>query len=366
MDIKKLVRNKILKLKPYKSARKIGGVGDVWLNANESPYNNFFFLKNNYFNRYPEPQSYLILKRYVNYLNNSKISFKNILISRGSDEAIDLLIRAFCNPNKDKIMFFPPTYGMYHISSKIIGIKSIIITTLKNGNLNFKKIKKNINFVKLIFLCRPNNPTGKILSKKIVLYLLKCINNKSLLIIDEAYIEFIFNKNLLKYLYLYPNLVILRTMSKAFSLAGLRCGFVIASSFIIKILLKIIAPYPLSSPVIDLVSQALLKKNIVFMRNKVLTINSNRIWLIIVLKKFFFVKKIFDSSANYLLVYFYYSEFIFKYLWNNGIILRNQNKNYFLKNCIRISIGTKLECLKLIMKLKKLSYNLKTRYFCVK
>ncbi|WP_343190372.1 histidinol-phosphate transaminase [Buchnera aphidicola (Mollitrichosiphum nigrofasciatum)] len=352
MDIKKLVRSEVLNLIPYESARKIGGMGDVWLNANESPYYLTFNLSNKKFNRYPEPQSKTILLNYSKYLGHNINS--KILITRGADEAIDLLIRTFCIPNKDMIIYFPPTYGMYHISALISGIKNKIINIYKNNNFYVDNFFKQFKNVKLIFICRPNNPTGDIISQESIIYILQNLNN-TLLIIDEAYIEFILNESFVLYVKKYINLIILRTMSKAFALAGLRCGFIIADKLIIQFLSKIIAPYPLSTPVIDIVSQSLIKKNVVLMYTRVIEINSNRIWFIYMLRSINYVIKIFDSVANYLLVYFEFSEKIFRYLWDNGIIVRNQKSNY-LKNCIRITVGSKLECLKIIMKLKEYNF----------
>ncbi|QCO70678.1 histidinol-phosphate transaminase [Buchnera aphidicola] len=350
-NILKLARNNIQKLIPYQSARRIGGEhANILLNANESPTSIFFQSKKKSFNRYPECQPNNLILSYANYVD---LSCNQILVTRGADEGIELLIKAFCEPGKDAIIYCPPTYDMYRVNAKIAGVEIKEIPTIKNTwQLDLLNIKLNLSRVKLVYICNPNNPTGNIILKKDLISLLNITLGRSLVVIDEAYIEFSPQESMTSYLKEYPNLVILRTLSKAFALAGIRCGFTLAKQEVIQILNKVISPYPISVPVSDIAIQSLEVNCIKLMRNRVLDLNNNRIWLINQLQNCSCVEKVFESHANYLLVKFFMFEKVFLTLWNKGIILRNQNEKINLKKCIRISIGTYLESLQLIQELK--------------
>lgn len=354
LNLMHLVRKNIKSLIPYQSARKIGGKGDIWLNANESPISDEFVLQETHFNRYPECQPKSLISRYADYI---KIPSDSILVTRGADEGIELLMRAFCQPGEDSIIYCPPTYDMYSVNANILGIKSHSIPMLKNWQLDVKSIKEKYLKVKLIYICSPNNPTGNIIHSKDIKRILYIFSDTALVVIDEAYIEFCVKKSIVSWLKNYPNLVILRTLSKAFSLAGLRCGFLLANVEIIRILSKVIAPYPLPKPVSDIAYQALSEKNINIIRNRVLELNANRFWLTKKLKKLKCVKKVFQSHSNYILVRFFDSKEIFRLLWQKGIILRNQDNKIYLNECIRISIGTFSECFTLINTLKLFIHN---------
>ncbi|AEO08464.1 histidinol-phosphate aminotransferase [Buchnera aphidicola str. Ak (Acyrthosiphon kondoi)] len=355
-NIIKLARNNIKNLIPYQSARRIGGEnGNLLLNANESPVSVLFKSKKKIFNRYPECQPNNLISSYANYVG---LLCNQVLVTRGADEGIELLIKAFCEPGKDAIIYCPPTYDMYRVNAKIAGVEIKEIPTIKNTwQLDLSNIELNLNKVKLIYICNPNNPTGNIFSKKDLLFLLNITLGRSLVVIDEAYIEFSIKDSMTNHLKQYPNLVILRTLSKAFALAGIRCGFTLAHTEIIKILNKVISPYPISIPVCDIAVQSLEIDYIKLMQNRVLDSNNNRLWLINQLKNTACVEKVFESHANYVLVKFFIFEKVFKTLWEKGIILRNQNEKMNLKKCIRISIGTRLECLHLIKELKIFSKN---------
>jgi len=350
-EIFKLVRKNVQNLMPYKSARSIGGTHDnILLNANESPTPVFFQLKKKSFNRYPECQPRNLISSYANYTN---LYFNQVLVTRGADEGIELLIKAFCEPGKDAIIYCPPTYDMYRVSAKTAGVKIKEIPTIKNSwKLDLFNIELNLNEVKLVYICNPNNPTGNLFLKKDLLFLLNITAGRSLIVIDEAYIEFSPKESMIDYLKEYPNLVILRTLSKAFALAGIRCGFTLANKDIINILNKVISPYPISIPASDIAIQSLESNYIKLMQNRVLDSNNNRTWLINRLQNINCVEKVFESYANYVLVKFFNFEKIFKTLWDKGIILRNQNEKINLKKCIRISIGTRAESLLLIKELE--------------
>lgn len=352
MDINQLVRKNVQKLTPYQSARRIGGQGDVWLNANEYPVAPHFELTEQTLNRYPEPQPEQVIKRYAQYAG---VQCEQLIVSRGADEAIELLMRAFCEPEQDSILYCPPTYGMYQVSAETLGIKIKTVPTTSDWQLDLQAIAQNLDTVKLIYVCSPNNPTGNLIKPEDIKSLLKLANDRALVVIDEAYIEFTPQSSVVSWLNEYPNLVILRTLSKAFALAGLRCGFAIANKPVIDALQKVIAPYPLATPVADIASQALSKEGIETMRQNVEKLNNQKQTFIVALNKLSIVEKVYPSWSNYLCVKFQEGKDVFKTLWDQGIILRDQSKSTGQTNMIRISIGTQSECEAVITALKAIN-----------
>ena len=352
MDINQLVRKNVQKLTPYQSARRIGGQGDVWLNANEYPVAPHFELTEQTLNRYPEPQPEQVIKRYAQYAG---VQCEQLIVSRGADEAIELLMRAFCEPEQDSILYCPPTYGMYQVSAETLGIKIKTVPTTSDWQLDLQAIAQNLDTVKLIYVCSPNNPTGNLIKPEDIKSLLKLANDRALVVIDEAYIEFTPQSSVVSWLNEHPNLVILRTLSKAFALAGLRCGFAIANKPVIDALQKVIAPYPLATPVADIASQALSKEGIETMRQNVEKLNNQKQAFIEALNKLSIVEKVYPSWSNYLCVKFQEGKDVFKTLWDQGIILRDQSKSTGQKNMIRISIGTQSECEAVITALKAIN-----------
>lgn len=345
IDINKFIRKNIRKLTPYQSARRIKGDGDIWLNANELPFmqKKTFFFKN--LNRYPDKEYKLLLKTYSKYI---KVNYKNILATRGSDEAVELLIKAFCEPKKDCIMIFPPTYDMYKVYANILNVKIISLTQLKNFQIDIIKLKTSIENVKLIYICNPNNPTGNLINSEDIIEILNFTKNKCLVVIDEAYIEFCLHKTSINLISKFEHLIILRTLSKAFGLASIRCGFIVAHVKIINVIKKIIAPYPLSTPTLDIARSFFSYDSLQILQKNILELNKNKKKLIQELKKLSYVKKIFPSSANFILVSFNSSKKVFSKLLKNKIVTRDQNFKILLKNCIRISVGTYKECTSLI------------------
>lgn len=352
MDINQLVRKNVQKLTPYQSARRIGGQGDVWLNANEYPVAPHFELTEQTLNRYPEPQPEQVIKRYAQYAG---VQCEQLIVSRGADEAIELLMRAFCEPEQDSILYCPPTYGMYQVSAETLGIKIKTVPTTSDWQLDLQAIAQNLDTVKLIYVCSPNNPTGNLIKPEDIKSLLKLANDRALVVIDEAYIEFTPQSSVVSWLNEHPNLVILRTLSKAFALAGLRCGFAIANKPVIDALQKVIAPYPLATPVADIASQALSKDGIETMRQNVEKLNNQKQTFIEALNKLSIVEKVYPSWSNYLCVKFQEGKDVFKTLWDQGIILRDQSKSTGQTNMIRISIGTQSECEAVITALKAIN-----------
>ncbi|SUC32305.1 Histidinol-phosphate aminotransferase [Providencia rettgeri] len=322
------------------SARRLGGSGDVWLNANEYPIAPDYQFSERNLNRYPECQPVAVINNYAAY---AQITPEQVLVCRGADESIELLIRAFCEPGKDAVMFCPPTYGMYSVSAETFGVEQKKIMALPDWALNVNAIRENLSNTKLIYICSPNNPTGNIIDNKDLREVLNMAAGRALVVVDEAYIEFCPQYSVASWLAQYPNLVILRTLSKAFALAGLRCGFTLASPEVIEVLLKVIAPYPLSTPVAMIAAQALKPQGIETMKSRVVAVTENRIALSEALRDLSVVEHVYPSETNYILVRFTDGSKVFKALWDQGIILRDQSKQPGLINCLRITVGTEIE-----------------------
>ncbi|MGF1696135.1 histidinol-phosphate transaminase [Vibrio lamellibrachiae] len=334
--MEKLARKQVQGLTPYMSARRIGGTGDVWLNANESPFNNEYKTDFARLNRYSECQPKALIEAYAAYAG---VTADQTLTTRGADEGIELLIRAFCEPNEDAILFCPPTYGMYSISAETIGVERKVVPLTDDWQLDLDSIKKNLDTVKLVFVCSPNNPTGNLVKREDIISLLEMTQDRAIVVMDEAYIDFCPEASTVDLLKQYPNLAILRTLSKAFALAGLRCGFTLANKSIIDVLLKVIAPYPVPVPVAEIAQQALSEAGLARARYQVLDLSANRAYLqagLSIIPQL----TIFEGWGNYLLVKFEDGDVLFKAAWNNGIILRNSP----IENCVRISIGNREEC----------------------
>lgn len=350
-NIEALARANVRALTPYQSARRLGGNGDVWLNANEYPLAVPFDLSQQTLNRYPECQPKALIARYAAYAG---LTTEQVLVSRGADEGIELLLRAFCEPGKDAVLFCPPTYGMYSVSAETFGVEYRTVDARENWQLNLDAIAEKLDGVKVIYVCSPNNPTGNLVSRDDLRQLLEMTRDKALVVADEAYIEFCPDATLTGWLAEYPHLVVLRTLSKAFALAGLRCGFTLASAEVIALLMKVIAPYPLSTPVADIATQALSEQGLTLMKQHVSEIIATREWLVDALRQCDCVETVFPSQTNYLLVRFTAASEVFKSLWDRGIILRDQNKQQGLSGCLRISVGTREESERLIAALKTL------------
>ncbi|CAH0526473.1 histidinol-phosphate transaminase [Vibrio hippocampi] len=334
--MEKLARQQVQALTPYLSARRIGGSGDVWLNANESPFNNEYQLTLNNLNRYSECQPKALIEAYSAYAG---VKPEQTLTSRGADEGIELLIRAFCEAGQDSILYCPPTYGMYSISAETIGVERKIVPLTSDWQLDLPNIEANLESVKLVFVCSPNNPTGNLVKREDILTLLEMTKDKAIVVMDEAYIDFCPEASTVDLLAQYPNLAILRTLSKAFALAGLRCGFTLANEELINVLLKVIAPYPVPVPVTEIAVQTLSEQGLVRAKQQVAELNQNRAYLAQGLAALEGVT-VYPGWGNYILVQFIDGDQVFKSAWDNGIILRNSP----IENCVRISVGNQQEC----------------------
>lgn len=342
-----LVRKNIQALTPYMSARRIGGSGDVWLNANENYAAPNLGQTTKNFNRYPEAQPQQLIENYAAYTG---LKNDQVLTHRGGDEGIELVIRTFCE-NDEAILFCPPTYGMYEISAQTADIAVKKVPLLDDFSFDLEGIAKNLDKVKVVFLCSPNNPTGTTL-KRSQLEQILALCDKQIVVVDEAYIEFNLDNTATDLLEKWENLLILRTLSKAFGLAGLRVGFSLANPWLISALSKVIAPYPIPRSSSRLAALALEKENIAKMQQDVVKICTMRNELSQQLAQLNCVEQIYPSEANFILVRFKDGDKVFKYLWDNGIILRNQSSQTKLSNCIRITVGSEDENAKVIAAIK--------------
>jgi len=335
MDIKNLQRENIKNLRPYSTARdEYKGQASVYLDANENSFGSP--LPEN-FNRYPDPLQ-LDLKDALSKIKG--VPIENTFLGNGSDEAIDLLYRAFCNPGKDNVIILPPTYGMYEVSANINDVEVRKVNLLPNFQLDLNGIAEAIDEnTKLIFICSPNNPTGNSIVRTDIETVLA--NFKGLVVIDEAYINFAKQRTFIQELTEYPHLVILQTFSKAWGLAGLRLGMAFASSIVIDIMNKVKAPYNISQSTQDLALAAL--QNVAQVNEWIKVIVSERELLSTKLLALSMVKKVYPSDANFILIEVEDALGTYNALVEQGIIIRDRSKVSLCEGCLRITVGTPAE-----------------------
>ena len=349
----KLAREELIDMVPYQSARRLhSSNGDmankIWLNANEAPGNGNYEISSDNINRYPDFQPENLISTYREYcgLSADNIRAENILATRGADEGIELLIRTFCTAYQDKVLICPPTYGMYAISAENHGVDTIKVPLTDELSLDLNALKAQVGKVKVVFLCSPGNPTGNLLAAEEIKATLALFAETAIVVVDEAYIEFSPEQSVVSWLKDYPHLVVLRTLSKAFALAGLRCGFTLANEDIITMLSKVIAPYPISAPVAEIASAALGANDLAQMRSRVTACNALRNQLALWLGQQQWCEQVFASDANFVLfrcINQTSKDFIFNTLAQQGILIRDQSKQLSLANCLRISIGSENE-----------------------
>ncbi|GAA3530363.1 histidinol-phosphate transaminase [Zobellella aerophila] len=340
MSITALARAQVQALTPYQSARRIGGQGHIWLNANEAADSGDYTLDCARLNRYPECQPPMVINRYAAYAG---LNPEQVLASRGGDEGIELLIRTFCEPGKDQILQCSPTYGMYAISAETNGVGIVDVPLNADRQPDFDAIIGRLDEVKLVFLCSPNNPTGDLVDRAGLLRLLDAARGRALVVVDEAYIEFCPTASQASLLNEYAELVIIRTLSKAFGLAGIRCGFTLANPEVIGLLLKVIAPYPIPEPVAQIAAQALSEEGLARMQTRVDDINRLKAELVGKLAASKQVREVFAANGNYVLVRFAEGAKLFARMATAGIILRDFSSKPGLSDCIRITIGQQAE-----------------------
>ncbi len=338
-SVLKLVRPDILALSAYSSARKEAKGGRVWLDANENPETPS--VHKPLLNRYPEPQPAELVAQLAALYG---VSPAQCLVTRGSDEGIDLLLRTFCRAGQDAILITPPTYGMYVVAAGIQGARTVTVPLIREQNfaLDAAAVLKAVTpEVKLIFLCSPNNPTGNLLDRAAVLSLVRALAERAVVVVDEAYVDFSGQPSLAAEIATNPNLVVLRTLSKAFGLAGARVGTTIADPTVIAVLQKIIAPYPVPAPVLVAALAALTPDGLAAARASVATLVAERTRLAVALAKLPAVKRVWPSDANYLLIEVADSAKTMAAGRAAGVVWRDRSKD--VSNTIRITVGTAAE-----------------------
>jgi histidinol-phosphate aminotransferase len=344
-DLNALLRPHIAKLQPYTSARdEYTGKEGIFLDANENPFGS---ITDQDFNRYPDPYQ-SALKAEIAKIKQVRPT--QIFLGNGSDEAIDLLYRAFCTPGKDNVILLPPTYGMYEVSANINEVETRKVALTEEFQLQPELILAAADErSKILFICSPNNPSANKVKREDVLFLLK--NFKGLVVVDEAYIDFSDEPSFTTELDHFPNLLVMQTFSKAWGLASLRLGMAFASEEIIRILNKIKPPYNISGLTQDTVLAAITDKfKVDSMIKEILT---EREFLRSSLESLPFVQKIHPSHANFFLVKLPRANQVYDQLIEEKVIVRNRAKVLLCDDCLRITVGTRAENEVLLAALKK-------------
>ncbi len=344
-DVQRLVRQNVLGLQPYSSARDeyvSDGSKMVFLDANENPFENGV-------NRYPDPQQ----RNLKAVLAEQKgVLIENILLGNGSDEVLDLLFRAFCEPKIDNIITLPPTYGMYKVLANINDVENRQVLLTSGFQPDVSEILKTVDAnTKVIFLCSPNNPTGNSFSEEAVIKILNSING--LVVIDEAYIDFSDQASWIQKINQYPNLIVTQTLSKAYGLAGIRLGLCYASKEIISVLNTIKPPYNVNELTQKRALERVLdREQVTFEVSKILT---ERDKLVEALMNISFVKKVYETDANFILTKVDNADKRYAQLLQMGIVVRNRTNQTLCENTLRFTVGREEENMLLVQKMKELT-----------
>ncbi|MDR1500511.1 MAG: histidinol-phosphate transaminase [Tannerellaceae bacterium] len=344
-DLQKLLRPNIRSLKPYSSARsEFHGEASVFLDANENPYEGPY-------NRYPDPMQRLLKDR----LSSLKgVDGANIFVGNGSDEAIDIVIRAFCEPRADSLVTISPSYGMYEVAAAVNDVRCIKVPLDAGFRLNSRAVLEAAGreaSAKLIYLCSPNNPTGNLLDRRGIAYLLERF--RGIVVVDEAYIDFApSSPSFAHELSEHPNLIVLQTLSKAWGAAGLRLGMAFAAEWIIDVMNNIKYPYNVSRPAQEEALAILGREQL--MKDRLTSILGERSRLEEALGRLSFVERIYHSDANFLLVKVCDANRTYKHLVERKVIVRNRHTVALCEGCIRITVGTPRENDVLVEALKEM------------
>lgn len=338
-DINAYVRPSIAALTPYSTARdEYKGELGVFLDANESPYENGY-------NRYPDPHQ-KALKSQISVIKG--IATDNIFIGNGSDEAIDMVFRVFCEPRLDNVVAIAPSYGMYKVAAAINDVEIREVALGEDYSLPVEGLlavaDKN---TKALFLCSPNNPTANSFPREELMRLVDEMD--CMVVVDEAYIDFADAESLASEIESHPNLVVLQTMSKAWAMAGLRVGLALADKRVVELFSQVKYPYNINVATMGIVSELLTKG----IEDQVSEIKAQRSVVAEALGAFSFVEKVYPSDANFLLVKVEDADAVYDYLIADGIIVRNRNRVKGCQGCLRITIGVESENDKLINSLKR-------------
>ena len=347
MDINRLARPEILAMKPYVSARSSAAADGILLNANESPYTHVDDPRwqNLSLNRYPSPQPGELRERLAGLY---AVDQSRLLITRGSDEGIDLLTRVFCRAGEDAIVECSPCFGMYRIAANIQGARIVDVPrkAKQQFQIDFEALESAIigdAGVKLVFLTSPNNPTGDLISRADLVRILKTCEGRALVVMDEAYIEFSEVDSAIDLLDQYPQLVVLRTLSKAWAAAGVRCGIVIADPAVIALLQRIIAPYPIAATAIDAALVAVSEQAAERQRVFVQLVKNAKADILDFLSGCDWIQEVTKSHANFVLLRVADADRLVKWCADKGIRIRNFASYAQLQGCVRLTIGSQQE-----------------------
>lgn len=336
-----LARPAVRAMKAYTSARSITSEGRIFLDANESPDSNLAGM-----NRYPEPQPRDLVEAFAKLY---AVSRENVLVGRGSDEAIDLLVRAFCEAGRDRILITPPTYGVYEIAAALQGADVVRVPLIRGESFELdeaailSRALNPENRIKLVFLCAPNNPTGTGFERAALLRICEALSDRVLVVVDEAYSEFSEIPSVASEIGGRPNLVVLRTLSKAWAIAGARCGTALANPELISLLQKVRAPYPMSTPAIDVIRAAISEPSREKLAQRVALLKSERDLLGQSLRTLPAVEQVYPSQGNFLLARFKDKAQLLLQARERGIVLRDRSGEAGLEGCVRITVGSPAE-----------------------
>jgi histidinol-phosphate aminotransferase len=337
-----LVRPSISKLKPYSSARdEFQGDSAVFLDANESPFETGV-------NRYPDPLQRALKQRIAAIKG---VDADLIFLGNGSDEVLDLIFRAYCEPGQDNVIILPPTYGMYKVLADLNGVECREVLLTSNFGPDVEKIQRMADsHSKVLFLCSPNNPSGNAFGQEKMEHLLRSFSG--LVVVDEAYVDFCIERTLLPRLAEFPNLIVTQTFSKAYGLAGIRLGMAFASAEIISVLNRIKPPYNINNLTQRFAFDRLADTSQV--QQQVHRLLEERKKLSVALTTVPWVKEVFPSDANFLLIRVDDADLRYRQLVEHGIVVRNRSSQPLCENCLRITVGTEEENTRFLQVMKEL------------
>ena len=351
MTIAKLARSEIQALKPYEAAAQVDDT--IRLNANEAPWTSSTDNFRRPLNRYPELRpSRLRAGLAARY----ECSESQLLVTRGTSEAIDLLVRVFCRAGQDNLLTTTPTFSMYRHYAEVQGAEIREFETSRDNDFSIDVdalLNRCDESTRLIFICSPNNPTGTLFPRESLVELLEKRGNRSAIVIDEAYVEFAGEASAIELLQRYENLIVLRTLSKALAFAGARCGSVIGPASVIDMLDAVEAPYALATPVVECVENAMRAEILSEAEEWLAQIVSERQRLVLALRKFPFVQRIWPSAANFFLIQVDDAAALMAQSSDDKVLLRHFGGN--LSDCVRITVGTQTENDRLLQTFAKVS-----------
>jgi histidinol-phosphate aminotransferase len=355
MSVLDLARPHLRGVEAYKSARLLAADGDVFLDANESPRVLSGDAALEGLNRYPAPQPPRIVAEAARYYG---VSADRVIVTRGADEGIDLLVRAFTEPGREEILITPPTYGVYAIAARLhgAGVSEAPLDPARGFALDSARVLSSAKSgpVKLVFICRPNNPTATGVPLETVEAVAKELAERALVVVDEAYLEFCDAPSATELLDRLPNIVVLKTLSKAWGLAGARCGFLIADPSIAALMQVVRAPYPISAAAARAVESVFTAEGEKAMRRSVADILSERSRLMAAFAQLSCVTEVLPSEANFFLARFNDAKAALTALRSQGILVRDRSSEPGLASCIRVTVGSAQENDRLLAALETL------------